>query len=161
MKFTSSIKLDLPNLPATKESGTKEDILAAFNAIHTLHQEITKMTRIVCLFESATSAGAAVSIVSTAGAVVASLANATNGTKPCTGFSFSSVAAGGYGEVICLGITESLSALVPGTLYYLSTTSGQITATKPSAAGNLVQAVGYAITSSSLVFNPSSNWTQL
>ena len=45
-----------------------------------------------------------------------------------------------------------------GGVLYISTTAGGLTQTPPSQAGQLVQAVGFAVTSSIIYFNPSMYW---
>ena len=92
--------------------------------------------------------GAAINLFASVGVLQVRNANATNGTKPCDGFcsQLGGIAAGAIGEVI-LGdgmISGSLSGLVPGTRYYLSTTAGQYTSSAPVAAGNLQQSLGIA-----------------
>lgn len=83
-------------------------------------------------------------------------ANATNNTKPCHGFCTTSggIAAGSYGEVILqAGLLTGVSGLTIGTRYFLFTTNGLISAAAPVAAGNIEQAVGWAIDSTALLFN--------
>jgi hypothetical protein len=41
---------------------------------------------------------------------------------------------------------------------YLSTTNNTLTGTAPSASGNVVRIVGYAIAADEIYFNPSPNW---
>lgn len=52
------------------------------------------------------------------------------------------------------GINDQLSGLTVGLMYYLSATAGGVTTTKPSTAGQIVQYVGVAISTSALAFNP-------
>lgn len=49
----------------------------------------------------------------------------------------------------------------PGVQLYVSTTLGEITETAPSASGDFVQVVGYALTADIIVFNPSPDYVEL
>jgi hypothetical protein len=74
------------------------------------------------------------------------------------------VLAGQWGEfVVGPGLNYGISGMVPGTWYYLSPTSsaGQVTNTKPTTAGQIVQLVGIAITNSKLLVGALNNWIQL
>jgi len=68
--------------------------------------------------------------------------------------------AGNYAEVILLGILPSYTGLTPGQRYWLSTT-GNLQASAPSTAGQIVQPCAYAVTSTDLYFNPTLHFTQL
>lgn len=50
-------------------------------------------------------------------------------------------------------------AWTAGQLIYLSTTPGALTATAPSATGDVVRVVGYAITADVIYFNPSNEYS--
>ena len=49
----------------------------------------------------------------------------------------------------------------PGDVLYLSTTSGELTATAPSAAGNIVRVMGYNLDGDRIYFNPSADWIEI
>ncbi len=49
----------------------------------------------------------------------------------------------------------------PGDVLYLSTTSGELTATAPSAAGNIVRVMGYNLDGDRIYFNPSSDFFEI
>jgi hypothetical protein len=54
------------------------------------------------------------------------------------------------------GTITGLSSLTIGARYYLSgSTAGAITTTAPTTAGHIVQYIGYAISATELVFEPS------
>lgn len=101
------------------------------------------------------SAGAIVNVWNSSGPRIRN-ANATDNTKPANGFILASVTTGnnaiffGSGQII-----TGLSTLTPGSTYFLDTSSGGINATAPSAAGNLVQALGVALSTTTLAFAPS------
>lgn len=74
------------------------------------------------------------------------------------------VAAGSWGEfVVGSGVNIGLSGLTPGAWYWLSPTSttGQITLTKPTTVGQIEQLCGWAATATSLVTGSLNNWKQL
>jgi hypothetical protein len=104
----------------------------------------------------ALSAGDLVNIVTSGGAAKAQPANATDGTKPADGFVRYACALGATALVFGPGLHDALSGLTPGATYFLDTTNGQITATPPSGAGNLLQSIGKAVSSSALLFSPSA-----
>lgn len=99
--------------------------------------------------------GAAVNFTNSAGTLVARNANAANNTKPARAFCTSpaGILAGAVGEVQINAGIVSISGLTPGASYFLSTTSGLVAPTPAVGAGNIEQFVGFAVTSSSLVFN--------
>lgn len=93
-----------------------------------------------------------VNIYNSSGAKVRK-ANATDGTKVAHGYVKAAVASGDPATVFFDGENSGMSGLTPG-VYYLSTTGGLITATPPSANGNVVQRVGVANAAGSFVFEP-------
>ena len=99
------------------------------------------------------TAPALVNVFSDAGTAKARYANATAAGKEATGFISDSVASGATAIVYVLGEIEGLAGLTPGR-YYLSTTSGAVTATAPSASGNVVQYVGTAHSATEMMFEP-------
>lgn len=60
---------------------------------------------------------------------------------------------GTYGKYILSGVTTVISGLTPGAYYFLSTAAGFLGAGAP-AAGNTLQYLGFAISSSQFYFNP-------
>lgn len=81
---------------------------------------------------------------------------------PCFGFCSTSggVLAGGFTEVILLGMNSFFAGITPGTIYYLSqTTAGGYTITPPSLTGEIVQQVGVGVGERNFWFNPVLNWT--
>jgi hypothetical protein len=53
------------------------------------------------------------------------------------------------------------SGLTIGSLYYLSETSGSITAIAPSTSGAIVRPLGTALSATTLWFNPSNSWVEI
>jgi hypothetical protein len=82
-------------------------------------------------------------------------ADATNDTKPAQGFVLAGAGAAAsvtvYPEE---AVISGLTGLTPGDRYYLTTTAGLISNTPPSGAGNVVQEVGYALSTTELMFRP-------
>ena len=44
---------------------------------------------------------------------------------------------------------------------YLSVTPGGLSSTQPTATGDIVRVVGYAIAADEIYFNPSQEWIEL
>lgn len=113
------------------------------------------MHRFYCQAAEAILPGAAVNLTSIGGNLMVQNANATDGTKPCDGFCLSplGVPNGNIGEFILNdGMNQNLSGLTVGGRYYLSTTAGGYTLIPPTAAGNLQQYLGVAVTTTALRF---------
>lgn len=73
------------------------------------------------------------------------------------GWALTSVATGQPITIQLQGIIAGLSALTPGARYFLSnTTPGGITATPPSATGELWQYIGTALSATQLQFEPDT-----
>jgi hypothetical protein len=88
-------------------------------------------------------------------AINARKANATDNTKPAYGFVKAAVTSPNSGSVT--GLYEDnayVSSLTIGSVYYLSTTGGAVTATAPSTAGNIVQQLGIASAATNLKAAP-------
>lgn len=112
------------------------------------------MTSLSLTASEAISAGALVNIDST-GKV--RNANATDATKPAVGIALAAIANAASGTVYFVGSANTgVTGLTAGAPVYLSTTAGASTSTAPSASGNLVQHVGWAISASEYVFTPSA-----
>jgi hypothetical protein len=94
-------------------------------------------------------------VFTSGGAVRVQKANATDTTKPANAFVAATTILGAQAPVSFVGaIITDLVGLTPGTTYYLDTTGGAITAVPPSGAGNGVQEVGVALSSTTLLFHP-------
>lgn len=82
-------------------------------------------------------------------------ADANTVTKMAVGFVLASISNGASGTVYFDGTISGLSSLTPGATYFLSASAaGGITTTPPSGAGDIVQPVGWAVSSTELTFNP-------
>lgn len=104
----------------------------------------------------ALAAGALVNIFDVTGTATARNANATDATKPAQGFVLAATTSPADATVYFPGqIVTGVSGLTTGAAVYLSAaTSGGVTPTAPSAAGNLIQQVGWALSATSFVFDP-------
>jgi hypothetical protein len=90
------------------------------------------------------------------------LANATDNTRFCCGFSntVGTTPIGSFLEVLPRGYITGVSGMNAGQRYFLSTTSGVITNAAPVAAGNIEQVLGWAMSSTRLFANPNSAFIQ-
>lgn len=98
----------------------------------------------------ALAAGDLVNIWNSTGAKVRK-ADATTAGKEAHGFVLSAVAGAGAATVYFEGTNTAVTGLTPGPLF-LATTAGGASSTAPSAAGNIVQRVGFAISATALNF---------
>ena len=64
------------------------------------------------------------------------------------------------GKFILFG-TYTTTGLTAGSEYYASTTAGETTTTAPSATGEIVRVVGYAVSSTKFFFNPDVTWVEI
>lgn len=176
-----SINLGLPATPDTKDAkdfieltriynainalaravdtytGTLQEVQAYWDQVGTSDIRLQNLSKLYPIFDVDVLPGAMINVYNSSGVLHARLAKAADGTKPARGFSTGAVSAGSVGEIFLLGLNTHLTGLTPGLLYYLSSTSttGQIQNPAPAVAGNLVQPVGFALTSTSLFFNPT------
>lgn len=108
-----------------------------------------------CPASEALSAGNYVNIWNDAGTVKARKADATAEGKEANGFVTAAVASAATATVFFEGRNTGLTGLTPGVRQYLSTTPGTATTTAPVAAGNIVQFLGVAVSTTSVDFEPS------
>lgn len=97
-------------------------------------------------------------VPSTVGANRVKLADASAGLTngPAIGVANQTVAGGQKVEVLVGGMTDAISGMIPGTLYYLSTTPGAVQNLRPIGAGELVQPIGWSMTSVQMFLSISS-----
>ena len=92
-------------------------------------------------------------------------ANASAATTcPCTGIALTAGTGAGKEMLLC-GVVRNDGwtwTTGPGSLslIYLSTTTGLLTQTAPSGSGEMIQAVGFAITDDVMFFNPQLHWIE-
>lgn len=101
----------------------------------------------------ALSAGDFVNIYNLTGALAVRKADATTNGKPAYGFVLASVSNGALATIYLPSQNNtSLTSLTIGSDYFLSTTPGAATTTPPSTAGNIVQFLGRAHSTTAMVF---------
>jgi hypothetical protein len=106
----------------------------------------------------ALAAGDMVNVYNSSGEKVRK-ANAGDTTKPATGFVTAAVSSGDDATVYFAGsIITGLSGLTPGAAQYLDTTGGGITETAPFGDGEVVQFLGTALSSTSMIFDPGMSF---
>jgi hypothetical protein len=108
---------------------------------------------VVCVASEALAAGDFVNIYNNAAALNARKADATTNAKPAFGFVLAAVSSSASATVYLLSTTNTaVTGLTVGSDYFLGTTAGTITTTAPSAAGNIVQRLGRASSTTSIPF---------
>lgn len=78
-------------------------------------------------------------------------ADGTVAGKEAHGFVLAAVTSGGNATVYFEGTNTQVSGQTPGAVF-LSTTAGQGTTTPPSATGNVVQRIGFAVSATAVNF---------
>lgn len=107
----------------------------------------------VCASFENLAAGDFVNLFLDSGVIKARKADATTNAKPAHGFTLVGVTAPASTTVYRLStVNTSLTGLTIGSDYFLSTTPGAVTTTAPSASGNIVQELGRATLTTSMVF---------
>ncbi len=95
---------------------------------------------------------------STVGSNRCRLAGAATGlvNSPGIGVANQSVGIGQKVEVLTGGLTDAIGGMIPGSLYYLSTTLGAVQNLRPVAAGQVIQPIGWAMSSTQMLLCVSS-----
>lgn len=101
----------------------------------------------------ALAAGDLVNVFNDSGVMKARKADASNAVAPANGFVLAATADTENATVYWGGLNNAVTGLTPGK-HYLSTTAGASNHVAPSTAGNVVQIVGIAVSSTVLNFNP-------
>lgn len=105
------------------------------------------------------SAGNVVNIWNNAGTANVRKADASNG-RLANGFVLAGTTSGQNATVYLEGTVTGVSGLTAGAKVFLSaTTAGTVTNTAPSTAGQTLQQIGYALSTSSFTFSPSPEIT--
>lgn len=103
------------------------------------------------------SAGDFVNVYNVAGVGKARRADASDATKPCSGFVLVGGADNDFLDVYFTGDNTACSGLTPGSRYFLSAaTPGAAVSTPPSGSGNVVQPLGTAYSATSVAFQPAN-----
>lgn len=155
MAFIASIDTGLAGYPGEiADKNLHKELVYIYRAFQNLQLGIDRIHRGLDTYIDTAAYGDLISI-SGAGAYKASAAVATS--LQALGFcpTAAGVASGVIGEVQYLGIISGLTGIIPGTVYYLSaTTAGSFTATAPIAP-DLIQPIGFGISTTSIFFNPT------
>ncbi len=96
-----------------------------------------------------------VNLYNNAGALAARPADNTSVGSEANAFTSTAVTSGASASFNLTGLLTGLSGLTVGTQYFLGTV-GQPTATLPTTAGNVIQYVGKAVSTSSIEFQPEA-----
>lgn len=97
------------------------------------------------------SAGAFVNVYNNSGTANTRKADAATSGKEAHGFVLAAVSSGASAIVYFEGTNTAVTGATPGNVF-LSTTAGGFTSTAPSAAGNVVQCVGVAVSATAIKF---------
>lgn len=101
----------------------------------------------------ALTAGNFVNVYNNAGVISVRKADATTNSKPANGFVIAGFANAAVATVYMISQTNTaVTGLTVGAEYFLSTTPGAVASAPPSAAGNIVQFLGFANSATSLAF---------
>jgi hypothetical protein len=101
----------------------------------------------------ALSAGDLINVFDSTGAKVRK-ADATTTGKEAHGFVLAAFGSAASATVYLSGSITGLTGLTVGGNYFLATTAGGVTATAPSAAGNVNQYIGRAVSTTQIDFDP-------
>jgi hypothetical protein len=104
------------------------------------------------LSSEALSAGDLVNIYNSTGTAKCRKADASTPGKEAHGFVLTAVTSGTNATVYFEGTNTQCTGLTPGVLYLSASTPGGVTSTAPTVSGNVVQRVGFAISTTSMNF---------
>jgi hypothetical protein len=177
-----SFNLGLDATPAEiPDIGTYGELIKIFNSIHTLATKLEAyvgplpvnvedrpyktpldtiiLQNIVRIYPRAAEVIADRGLVglNTSGEAI-NAQSAVGGTNFARGICIGGCQIGDYPEVVLQACISGFTGLVPNTTYFLSTTAGALTDTPPGGA-NIIQPVGYALTSTQLYFHPEIHAT--
>ena len=98
----------------------------------------------------AISAGDFVNLYNVTGTLTARKADNSNG-RDAKGFVLAAISNAATGTIYLNGQNTSVTALTPGTNYFLGT-SGGVTTTVPTTSGTIIQILGYTVSATNLMF---------
>lgn len=98
----------------------------------------------------AISAGDFVNLFNNAGTLTVRKADNSNG-RDAKGFVLAAISNAATGTVYLSGQNTSVTALTPGTNYFLGT-SGGVSTTAPTTSGTIIQILGYTVSATNLMF---------
>jgi hypothetical protein len=141
---TSAGAGDAGKIPALDAAGKLDDSL--------MPSGVGAQVKVLAASETL-AAGDVVNVWNDGGTAKVRKADATAAGKEAHGYVLAGVTSGADATVYFDDELTGLSGLTPGARYYLGTTPGAVTATAPSATGNIVQKVGVALGTSSIIFD--------
>ena len=98
------------------------------------------------------AAGDFVNLWNNAAVINVRKADATTSGKEADGFVLAAVTASASATVFFEGTNTQRTGLTAGSRYYLAITAGGVTTTAPSAAGNVVQYIGKAVSTTAISY---------
>lgn len=101
----------------------------------------------------ALAAGDFVNVFNDGGVAKVRKADASSNVAPANGFVLSAYTTGETATVYWSGLNNAVSGVTPG-VAYLATTAGASNHVAPSTAGNVVQRLGFAVSSTVINFQP-------
>lgn len=157
-KYVALVSGKLKEIFGTQSGGSgNENKIVALDASGRL--DITMMpvgvgasTKTV-LASEAIAAGDWVNVYNNGGTLNVRKADASAPAKYANGFVLASIANGASGTVYFEGINTAVTGQTPGE-HFLSTTPGTSSTTAPSAAGQIAQSVGHALSATEIEFEP-------
>lgn len=154
----SALNTNLPASPNVTDPEVKEALRYIHTACQILQQAISDATRFVAKANVAITAGQYVTTTSISGECKVNLAMANDIATVAVAYAITDVAAGTWGVFILSGNNKNLTGLVPGDTYYLSrTVAGAVTNVKPTGVGQVIQTIGFALTSEQLITSGLTN----
>jgi hypothetical protein len=162
--FSTNLGLDV--VPVSKDPENIGDLYRLYNAVKALASALDsntgaagadfadwaiagteflllqRMSRVYLEFAATATPGQLIAINSSGKAVL-------SGIGTVMGWAPNAVTTGEFGEVRLLGLHTSVAGLTPGTVYYASSTPGNLTSSVTA------QKIGFAITAAKLFFNPN------
>lgn len=140
-----------PPASDTWDSLTYQDTILTGNA-----------TRMYPIAGATIARGALVNLYNDAGTLKARLAVNTSASTMAHGIANTAAVAGQRLEINWLrGVIDSIGSLTVGSLYYLSPVAGFVQATRPATAGQIIQPIGLAVGTSTMIADTPLYYQQL
>ena len=137
--------------------GSSIDAGSLSGTVNTSVVQVDRVGPVTVIASENLSAGNLVDIWNDGGTAKARKADAGSGANyAADGFVIAAVTAGNTARVFVAGTNNAVAGVTPGQTLYLSTTAGGTTTAAPTGAGQLVQEVGVATSSTTMVFAPKT-----
>ncbi len=178
--------INLPQLPTNVDPKIEPDLRDVYNALRNMSYLVgqyggfevpeeayqnpdgatytagPQKRRLYCEAGEALTYGAIVHLYQDAGTTKARFANATDNSRPGYGIcnTIGTTSIGDTVEIVLPGsYVTSISGLTHGSRYFLATVDGTISTGIPGVAGNIREALGFALTADVFFFLPNLDWT--